>query len=112
MMPNTPNGLTLCLQPHWLMFNIPGTSRELPEAVSVQAELPDGSIQILNEFNASGYGAPGAAAPGPYHHYTIELYALDVRLSLGPDATEADVVSAMQSHILAKAVVVGRFHRQ
>jgi hypothetical protein len=32
-------------------------------------------------------------------------------LNLGVDATEADVDSAMQNHILAKAVVVGRFHR-
>jgi Raf kinase inhibitor-like YbhB/YbcL family protein len=96
---------------HWLMFNIPGASRELPEATPVEAQLPDGSIQIMNEFKAPGYGGPGAAAAGPYHHYTFELYALDTRLELGPDATEANVDSAMQTHILAKAVVVGRFHR-
>jgi Raf kinase inhibitor-like YbhB/YbcL family protein len=96
---------------HWLMFNLPGAARALPEAVPVGARLPDGSIQILNEFKVPGYGAPGAGAAGPYHHYTLELYALDIKLNLGPDATEADVESAMQGHILAKAVVVGRFHR-
>lgn len=97
---------------HWLMFNIPGTSRGLPEAVPIQAQLGDGSTQLLNQFKGPGYGAPGAAAAGPYHHYTLELYALDIRLNLGAGATEANVQSAMQGHILAKAVTVGRFHRQ
>lgn len=96
---------------HWLVFNIPGASRQLPDSVPVRAQLPDGSIQALNEFKSPGYGAPGAAAAGPYHHYTLELYALDTKLNLGPEATEADVDSAIQNHILAKAVLVGRFHR-
>lgn len=96
---------------HWLMFNIPAAEREFHEAVPVQAQLPNGAIQVMNEFRSPGYGGPGAAAAGPYHHYTLELYALDIKLNLGTDATEADVDSAMQGHILAKAVVVGRFHR-
>jgi phosphatidylethanolamine-binding protein (PEBP) family uncharacterized protein len=39
------------------------------------------------------------------------LYALDTKLSLGPDATQADVLNAMEGHILMKGVLVGRFHR-
>ena len=52
----------------------------------------------------------GAPAPGPYHHYTFELFALDTKLSLGPSATEAEVLKAMDGHVLAKGVLVGRFH--
>lgn len=95
---------------HWLVIGIPGASRGLPEAIPAQAQLPDGSIQLLNQFKVPGYGPPGAGAAGPYHHYTWELYALDIKLNLGPDATEADVYSAMQGHILAKAVAVAKFH--
>jgi phosphatidylethanolamine-binding protein (PEBP) family uncharacterized protein len=58
-----------------------------------------------------GYRGPGAGAAGPYHHYTFELYALDTKLDLGPDATRADVLKAMDGHILGKAALVGRFHR-
>jgi hypothetical protein len=54
----------------------------------------------------------GAAAVGPYHHYTFELFALDAKLTLGPDATQADVMKAMDGHILMKGVLVGRFHRR
>lgn len=96
---------------HWLIFNIPGTARELPEGVPAQAQLPDGSIQVLNRGKKMGYMGMGAAAVGPYHHYTFELFALDIKLRLGPDATQADVMKAMNGHILMKGVLVGRFHR-
>jgi Raf kinase inhibitor-like YbhB/YbcL family protein len=91
---------------HWMVFNIPGTSRE-----PATAQLPDGSIQALNFGKHVGYMGMGAAAVGPYHHYTFELYALDTKLPLGPDATLADVMKAMDGHILVKGVLVGRFHR-
>jgi Raf kinase inhibitor-like YbhB/YbcL family protein len=95
---------------HWMIFNIPGTARELPQGVPATAQLPDGSIQLPNQGKKIGYMGMGAAAVGPYHHYTYALYALDTKLSLGPDATPADVLDAMQGHILMKAILVGRFH--
>ena len=96
---------------HWMIFNIPGTARELPEGVPAEAKLPDGSIQALNLRKSIGYMGMGARAPGPYHHYTFELFALDTKQNLGPDATQADVMKAMNGHILMKGVLVGRFHR-
>ena len=54
---------------------------------------------------------PGAGAARSYHHYTFELYALDVKLDLGPDAARADLLKAMDGHILGKGVMMGRFHR-
>ena len=95
---------------HWLVFNIPGTARELPANLAPDPTLPDGTIQAKSVRRTPGYMGPGADAPGPYHHYTFELFALDTKLSLGPDATRADVLKAMDGHILAKAVLVGRFH--
>ena len=96
---------------HWLAFNIRGTSRELPEGVPATAQLPDGTIQAKNGGNTVGYRGPGAPAPGPHHHYTWEVFALDVKLDLTPDATRADVLKAMDGHIVGKAVMGGRFHR-
>ena len=96
---------------HWMIFNIPGTANGLPEGVPAQPQLPDGSIQALNQSKKVGYMGMGAAAVGPYHHYTFELFALDTKLSLGADATQSDVMNAMDGHILMKGVLVGRFHR-
>jgi Raf kinase inhibitor-like YbhB/YbcL family protein len=98
---------------HWLAWNIPGTSTGLSEGVA-QGELPDGTRQVSLRSNA--YMGPGAP-PGPYHHYTFELYALDTKLEVPPGtpqeaaATRTAVVNAMDGHVLGKAVLVGRFHR-
>lgn len=96
---------------HWLIFNIPGTARSLPEAVPANAKLDDGTVQAKNLRGGVGYMGPGAPAAGPHHHYTWELFALDTKLDLGADATRADVLKAMDGHILGKGIVMGRFHR-
>jgi Raf kinase inhibitor-like YbhB/YbcL family protein len=96
---------------HWMAFNIPATAKELAEGQSAEPKLADGTIQVVNTGRKVGFMGPGAGAAGPYHHYTFELFALDTKLDLGPDATRADVVKAMDGHILGKGVLVGRFHR-
>ena len=95
---------------HWIMFNIPGTARSLAGGLPLDAQLPDGTIQAKGIRNV-GYMGPGNAAINPYHHYTLELYALNAKLTLGPDATRADVMKAMDTHTVGKAVLVGRFKR-
>ncbi|HEV7966452.1 MAG TPA: YbhB/YbcL family Raf kinase inhibitor-like protein [Candidatus Acidoferrales bacterium] len=96
---------------HWMAFNIPATATGLPEGVPATATLPDGTVQAKNRRGAIGFLGPGAPAVGPYHHYTFELFALDTKLSLGPDATRAEVLAAIDGHILGKGVLVGRFHK-
>lgn len=96
---------------HWMIFNIPGTATGLPQGVPAEAKLEDGAINAKNLRGGIGYMGPGAPPAGPYHHYTFELFALDTKLDLGPDATRDQVLSAMQGHILGKAILEGRFHR-
>jgi Raf kinase inhibitor-like YbhB/YbcL family protein len=95
---------------HWAAFNIPASATSLPESVPNEATLPDGTVQPLNTGKKNGFMGPGARG-NVYHHYTFQLYALDTKLSLGPDATRAQIMSAMDGHVLAKAVLIGRFHR-
>ena len=100
-------------QAHWVVWNIPAAATGLPEGVPKGSQLADGSYQI----SATGpmYRGPGAAATGPLHHYMFELYALDTKLDVQPtdDAfeTRANVLKAMQGHILGKAVYGGLFRR-
>ena len=96
---------------HWMAFNIPGTARELPGAVPEGASMPSGATQAKNLKGSPGYMGPGNAAINPYHHYTFELYALDTKLTLSADATRAEVLKAMEGHVIGKAVVSGRFKR-
>ncbi len=100
-------------QAHWVVWNIPATATGMPEGVPKGSQLADGSYQI----SATGpmYRGPGAPATGPFHHYVFELFALDTTLDVKPagDAfeTRAKVISAIQGHILAKAVYGGLFRR-
>jgi Raf kinase inhibitor-like YbhB/YbcL family protein len=106
-------------QVHWLVWNIPATATGMPEGVPQGPTLKDGSHQI----SASGpqYRGPGAPATGPFHHYTIEVYAIDTMLEVQPSTnaqpataaveTRQSVIKAMQGHVLGKAVYVGLFRR-
>jgi Raf kinase inhibitor-like YbhB/YbcL family protein len=95
---------------HWMAFNIPATTMSLPEGVPNTATLPDGTIQPNARNGKPGFMGPGAGG-AVYHHYTIELFALDTKLTLGADATRAQVMAAMEGHVIGKAAVEGRFHR-
>jgi Raf kinase inhibitor-like YbhB/YbcL family protein len=100
---------------HWMLWNLPGTARSLPEGVPHGSQLPDGTRQI----SASGpyYRGPGALASGPAHHYIFELFALDTTIETvpavgqSPPLTRAAVVAAMAGHVRGKAVYSGLFKR-
>jgi hypothetical protein len=94
---------------HWMAFNIPGNATSLPEGEPTTPTLADGTVQPNNFGGHPGFMGPGAR--GVYHHYTLELYALDTKLNLGPDATRAQVLAAMDGHVIGKAADEGRFHR-
>jgi phosphatidylethanolamine-binding protein (PEBP) family uncharacterized protein len=67
-------------------------------------------VQLANFSGKPGFIAPGAP-PGAYHHYVIELFALDTTLPLTSTANRDQVLAAMSGHILGKAVSTFRFHR-
>ena len=100
-------------QAHWVVWNIPASTTSFPEGVPKGSQRPDGSFQI----SATGpmYRGPGATATGPQHHYMFEIYALDTKLDVQPTAdafeTRANVMKAMQGHVLGKAVYGGLFKR-
>ena len=94
---------------HWFIYNIPASTTELAEGVP-NGDLPDGTKQLKGARGFAGYFGP-CAPPGPNHHYTYQLFALDTKLDLGPDATRADAEKAMDGHILGSAEVIQLFHK-
>jgi Raf kinase inhibitor-like YbhB/YbcL family protein len=103
--PDAPSGV----YNHWVIFNIPATSRGLPESVALDPQLPDGTLQGKNTHDWMGYLGP--CPPSGTHHYSFELYALDMRLGLPSGALKADLLSAMGGHILAQAELIGTYHQ-
>jgi hypothetical protein len=93
---------------HWLIYDLPPTTRALPEGVPTKAKLPDGSRQGKNDPGKIGYGGP-CPSPGAAHHYFFKLYALDYQTGLKPKAKGAEVEAAIKGHILAQAELIARF---
>jgi len=95
---------------HWTLWNLPPSARGLPEGMSKEARLPDGSQQGLNDFRKTGYNGPCPPAGKP-HRYYFKLFALDGKLDLKAGVSKRELEDAMKSHILAQAESMGRFKR-
>ena len=104
--PDAPRGVFT----HWLLFNLPADSRELPEAVPTHNELASGALQGKNDFGKIGYGGPCPPA-GPAHHYRFTFYALDQLLDLTAGASRKQVTDAVKGHILAWGQLTGMYQR-
>lgn len=104
--PDAPRGIWV----HWVLFNLPAATHELPEGMPHQATLADGALQGKNDFGKIGYGGP-APPPGKPHRYFFRLYALDGLLKLKAGATKQQLVSAMKEHVLAETHLMGTYKR-
>lgn len=104
--PDAPGGVFT----HWILFNIPSESRQLPEAVPTQAQLSTGALQGKNDFGRIGYGGP-CPPPGGPHRYRFILHVLDQPLDLEAGTSKEQVIGAMQGHILAQGQLTGTYQR-
>ncbi len=104
--PDAPRGTFT----HWLLWNIPASSRDLPENVAKTAELPTAGSQGRNDFGKIGYGGP-CPPPGKPHRYFLRVYALDQALAVKPGASRAELERALHGHVLAQGELMGRYGR-
>lgn len=104
--PDAPMGTFI----HWVVYNIPGSARRLPEGIASNEELVDGARQGVNSFQRIGYNGPKPPMGKP-HRYFFRLYALDTVLDLPPGAAAGRLQSAMAGHILAVGELMGRYGR-
>lgn len=104
--PDAPGGTFT----HWLLWNIPAATTELPENLPKTPHLADGAAQGRNDFGKIGYGGP-CPPPGKAHRYYFRLFALDSTLDLKPGAGRRELERALEGHILARGELMGRFAR-
>jgi len=95
---------------HWVLYDLPGNTLQLPQAVPAAETLASGAKQGLNDFRKIGYGGP-CPPPGKPHRYFFKLYALDAPTSLTPRAGKADVLRAIEGHVLGAAELIGTYQR-
>ncbi|MES9846961.1 MAG: YbhB/YbcL family Raf kinase inhibitor-like protein [Candidatus Thiodiazotropha sp.] len=91
---------------HWVLFNLPPETRELPEAVN-PTDLPHGTGEGINDWNRTGYGGP--CPPIGRHRYFHKLYALDTVLEGLRQPRKREVEEAMAGHIIEEAILMGTY---
>lgn len=101
-------------QSRWILYKIPATIRELPQGIPPGAAVlgfPPGAMQGLN-FDASiGYEGP-AGDPLRVTIYQFTLYALDTVLELPPGLLEAELLAAMEGHVIGLTTLIGTFDQR
>lgn len=103
--PDAPSGTFV----HWIIFNMPADVRSLSEGLPTGNTLASGGLQGQNDFGQIGFGGP--CPPNGTHRYFFKLYALDTDLDLQPGASKADVVTALNGHIIGHAELIGTYSR-
>ena len=98
---------------HWLLWNVPADTTEIPEDVprSATVESLDGAAQGTNGFGGIGYRGPCPPAEDGPHSYRFTLAALDATLEVEPGADRATLEDALDDHRIDEATVRAEYDR-
>jgi Raf kinase inhibitor-like YbhB/YbcL family protein len=103
--PDAPAGTWV----HWVLYNLPADNIGLVENVPATENLKAGGFQGQNDFGKIGYGGP--CPPSGTHRYFFRIYALDSELPLKAGATKAELMKAMEGHIVLQGQLMGTYRR-
>ena len=101
---------------HWVAYNIPADTGQLPEGVPRDGQL-DHPVQCVQGINSWGPGEFGYRGPAPprghgTHHYHFHVLALDRRLDLGPGVEREGLEQAIsRAKVLDRAKIIGTYER-
>jgi Raf kinase inhibitor-like YbhB/YbcL family protein len=85
---------------HWVVYNIPAGTH----ALSTDAKLSAAQLGSTSTGKPGYYGP--CPPPGPAHHYTITLYALDLAHVTSDAPLSAQALEGrLHGHVLARAVL-------
>jgi Raf kinase inhibitor-like YbhB/YbcL family protein len=93
---------------HWVVYNLPPQTTALGESSS-RKSLPQGAKEGLNDWKKPAYGGP--CPPIGRHRYFFKLYALDIALPDLGRPSKADLMKAMEGHVVGSAELVGTYEK-
>jgi Raf kinase inhibitor-like YbhB/YbcL family protein len=87
---------------HWVVYNLPAGTHMLGANAKLDAD----------QLGETSLGKPGyygpCPPPGPAHHYSFTLYALDVaRLAADAPLSATQLEARIEGHVLARATLEG-----
>ncbi len=116
---------------HWVLYSLPPTVTELPEALPATETLENGAKHGVNDYGNAFYSGPcpepttyvavqgcrgtgsgcgnAQTIPAKVRDYYFYLYALDKDLDLAPGATRNEVLQEIEGHIIGAGEFVPDF---
>lgn len=96
---------------HWLVINIPVSSINIAEGVSLR-NMTVGCLELRNSFGKAGYGGPQPPEGSGDHTYVCTVYALSIgKLYFRINPSFSDFKEALEGSILAQASITGKYGR-
>ena len=92
----------------WIFWGIPAVTTLIAAGVKPDTS-PNGIVQGQSIRGVNGYQRPCPPPNGTPHHFLFEIYALDTKLDLPAGSSRADLLKAMDGHVVGKASYVGMF---
>jgi Raf kinase inhibitor-like YbhB/YbcL family protein len=93
---------------HWVLYNIPPDASGIGENEKKKG-TPKGALDGKNDWGRTGYGGP--CPPIGRHRYFFKLYALDTELADLGKPTKAQLLEAMQGHVIAETQTMGTYEK-
>lgn len=96
---------------HWVAWNI------VPQEV-IPGNLPKGAVieKPIHMVQGLAYGKHCYRGPKPpfnwNHRYCFTVYTLDTMLSVDTNSNKADILKEIETHILQKASLYGKYQRK
>ncbi len=91
---------------HWVLYNIS------PDITSMKENDKNTGKKGMNSWGRTGYGGPMPPPGHGPHRYFFHVYCLDSMLDLGEGATDAQLLKAMENHILGQGMIMGTYERK
>ncbi len=89
---------------HWVLYNVPGTTTNLPEGVGDYATGP-------SDFGKPGYGGPMPPNGHGTHRYFFWVLALGREPDLEPELTLRQLLGTIEPDVIGMNRLVGIYER-
>ena len=98
---------------HWQVVNIPANVTSLPTGAGTpnNGKIPQGSIQVGNDYGAKGFGGACPPEKNGAHRYQFTVHALSKKLELPENASGALTGYLVNAHSLASSTIEALYKR-
>ncbi|CAA6811912.1 MAG: Phospholipid-binding protein [uncultured Sulfurovum sp.] len=97
---------------HWMVVNIPTSTKAIESDASAKAKLPKGAVETMTDYGSASFGGACPPEGDKAHAYIFTVHALDVeKLDLTAKSDSALVGYMINKHTIQKATMVSYYER-